>query len=143
MELKMRCISVVILTIVVASGSLAQARRSMTIDDLIGAIRVGEPDLSPDGKEVLFTRTTTAIDTGRRNTDIWTVPADASRSPRQLIGGEKTETTPRFTPDGKRIVFISNRDGAPQVYIANLEGQGIRQITKLSAGGQPPLVVSP
>jgi dipeptidyl aminopeptidase/acylaminoacyl peptidase len=143
MELKMRGISVVILTILAASASLAQAKRAMTIDDLIGAIRVSEPELSPDGKEVLFTRTTTALDSGRRNADIWTVPVDASHSPRELIAGEKTETTPRFTPDGKRIVFISNRDGAPQLYIANADGKGIRQITKLSAGVQPPLVVSP
>src|SRR5215831_17613098 len=113
MELKMRGISVVILTALVASASLAQTKRAMTIDDLIGAIRVGEPELSPDGKQVLFTRTTTALDAGRRNADIWTVPADASQAPRQLIAEEKTETTPRYTPDGKRIVFISNRDGAP------------------------------
>ena len=139
----MRCISVVILTIVLASASLAQTKRAMTIDDLLGAMRVGDSDLSPDGKQVLFTRTTTALDTGRRNANTWTVPADGSQSPRELIGGEKTETAPRFTSDGKHIAFISNRDGAPQVYIADPDGRGIKQITKISAGVQPPLVTSP
>ena len=139
----MRGIFIGILTIAFAAASLAQTKRAMTIDDLIGAVRVGDPDLSPDGKQVLFTRTTTALDTGRRNADIWTVPADGSQPPRQLIGGEKTENSPRFTPDGKRLAFISNRDGAMQVYVANADGQGIRQITKLSGGVQPPLVISP
>src|SRR5712672_539742 len=111
----MRGISVAVLTIVLASASLAQTKRAMTIDDLLGAVRVGDSDLSPDGKQVLFTRTTTALDTGRRNADIWTVPADGSQGPRELIGGEKTETAPRFTSDGKHIAFISNRDGTPQV----------------------------
>ena len=139
----MRAICIVILTIVLAPASFAQTKRPMTIDDLIGAVRLGDPELSADGKQVLFTRTTTALDTGRRNPDIWIVPADGSRSPRQLIGGDKAETAPRFTPDGKHIVFISSRDGASQVYIAGADGQGIKQITKLSAGAQTPLVVSP
>ena len=111
----MRAICIVIFTIVFAPASFAQTKRPMTIDDLIGAIRLGDPDLSADGKQVLFTRTTTALDTGRRNPDIWIVPADGSRNPRELIGGDKAETAPRFTPDGKHIVFISNRDGASQV----------------------------
>src|ERR1051326_6200482 len=143
MELNMRVISVAVLTIVLASASLAQTKRPMSIDDLLGAVRVGDPDLSADGKQVLFTRTTTALENGRRNPDIWIVPADRSQSPRELIGGEKAETAPRFTPDGKSIVFISNRDGAAQLYVAGADGRGIKQITKTSAGVQAPLVVSP
>jgi dipeptidyl aminopeptidase/acylaminoacyl peptidase len=143
MERNMRAISVLVLAIVLAPASLAQAKRPMTIDDLIGAVRVGDPDLSPDGKQVLFTHTTTALDTGQRNADIWIVQADGSQSPRELIGGDKTETAARFTSDGKRIVFISNRDGEAQVYIAGSDGRGVRQITKISAGVQTPLVVSP
>jgi dipeptidyl aminopeptidase/acylaminoacyl peptidase len=138
----MRGISAVILAIFLTSPLAAQGKRGMTIDDLIGAVRVGDPELSADGRQVLFTRTTTALDTGRRNTDIWSVPADASQGPRELIGGEKTETAPHFTADGKHIVFISNRDGSPQVYIAGSDGRSIRQITKISTGAQPPLVIS-
>jgi Tol biopolymer transport system component len=70
------------------------------------------------------------------------VPADGSAPARQLIGGEKSENTARFTPDGKRIAFISNRDGAPQVYVADANGGGVKQVTKLSGGVQGPMVVS-
>ncbi len=139
----MRIISVVAITIILASASVAQTKRAMTIDDLITAVRLGDPQISPDGKQVVFARTTTELATGRRNTDIWTVPADGSAQPKELIGGEKAENTPRFTPDGKRIAFISTRDGAPQVYIADADGRGIKQVTKISAGVQTPLVVSP
>src|SRR5262245_8347969 len=123
--------------------SYAQAKRTMTIDDLITTVRVGDPQISPDGKHVLFTRTTTVLDAGRRNPDIWVVPSDGSAPPRQLIGGDRSENTPRFTPDGKRIVFISSRDGAPQGYVADAEGRDVKQVTKLSGGVQSPLVVSP
>lgn len=120
----------------------AQSKRGMTIGDLITAVRVSDPQLSADGKRVLFTRTTTALDSGRRNSDVWIVPSDGSAAPRQLIATDKTENTARFTPDGKRILFMSNRDGASQVYVADAEGRNIRQVTKLSAGVQSPMVVS-
>ena len=124
-------------------NSSAQAKRAMTIDDLITAVRVSDPALSPDGKRVVFTRTTTVLDSGRRNSDIWVVPADGSSPARQLIGGDKSENTARFTPDGKRIVFISTRDGASQVYMTDAEGRDAKQVTKLSGGVQGPMVVSP
>src|SRR5437762_3298663 len=111
MERNMRRISrAIILTISLSAALVAQTKRPMRIDDLIGAVRVGDADLSPDGSQVLFTRTTTALDNGRRNADIWIVPADGSQNPREFIAGDKTETAPRFTPDGKHIAFISNRD---------------------------------
>ena len=122
--------------------SYAQTKRTMTVDDLIATIRVNDPQISPDGKHVLFTQTTTALDSGRRNPDIWIVPSDGSAPPKQLIGGDKSENTPRFTPDGKRIVFISSRDGAPQIYVSDADGRDVKQVTKLSGGVQGPLVVS-
>jgi len=134
---------VLTLTIVSALSSFAQTKRAMTIDDLITAIRVSEPRISPDGKQVVFTRTTTALDSGRRNADVWSVPADASAPSKELIGGDKTENSPRFTPDGRHIAFISNRDGAAQVYLADAGGGGVKQVTKVSGGVQPPLVMSP
>ena len=70
--------------------------------------------------------------------------ADAPRSapPRSFIGGEKSENTPRFSPDGKRLAFISTRGGSPQVYVANADGSNVRALTKLVAGAQPPMVWS-
>src|SRR5262245_33906686 len=80
-------------------ASIAQNKRPMTVDDLITTVRVSDPQVSPDGKRVLFTRTTTAPDSGRRNSDIWVVTSDGSSAARQLIGGERSENTARFTPD--------------------------------------------
>ena len=115
----------------------------MTIQDLLGAVRVGDPQLSPDGKQVAFVRTTTDVATGKRNADIWIVPADGSAAPRLFVGGDKSENTPRWDPDGSRIAFISNRDGDPQIYVANADGSNIRQVTKIAGGVQPPMVFSP
>ena len=126
-----------------ASLTAQAQRRAMTIEDLIVAPRVADPQLSPDGRMVLFVQTATDGKTGRRNADIWTVPADGSGQPKALISGERSENTPRWSPDGKRIAFLANRDGAMQVYVSNADGGDIRKVTSLHAGVQPPLVWSP
>ncbi len=131
--------------IIVAITNLAgaqQAGRPMAIEELITAVRVSEPQLSPDGKTVAYVRTVTDGKTGRRNADIWSVPADGAGEPKLLIGGDKGETTPRFLPDGKRIAFISTRDGAPQIYTVDMDGGDVKAITKLAAGAQSPYAIS-
>ncbi len=135
--------ALVLLLIPARVGTRAAAGRAMTIDDLIASVRVSDPRLSPDGRTVVFTRTTTNPKDGRRNTDIWSVAADGASAPRELIGGDKTESTARWSADGRKLVFISTRDGAPQVYVADREGRDVRKVTDLAKGVQPPLVVSP
>lgn len=126
-----------------AAAAGAQANRPLAINDLITAVRVADPQLSPDGRTVVFVRTTTDTSAGRRNADIWAVPADGSSAPRELITGDKTENTPRYSPDGRRLAFISTRDGAAQVYVADAGGGNITQVTRMSEGVQGPLVFSP
>jgi dipeptidyl aminopeptidase/acylaminoacyl peptidase len=136
-----------IAVVAVAAGAagpslLAQGGRAMSIDDLITAVRVTEPALSPDGATVAFTRTVTNGQTGRRNGDIWVVSADGSAPPKALITGDASDTSPAFSSDGKHLAFLSSRTGAPQVFVANSDGSDIRQVTKLAAGAQTPFVLS-
>ena len=120
----------------------AQSGRAMTIDDLIGAVRVADPQLSPDGRTVVYVRTTTDLKSGRRNADLWAVPAEGGAA-KELIGGDKSENTPRWSPSGKQLAFISTRDGDPQVFVADADGGSVRRITELAKGVQPPLIFSP
>src|SRR5512133_1208195 len=129
---------------VVGACAVASAQgRPMTVDDLITAVRVSEPQLSPDGKSVMFVRTTTDGASGKRNADIYVVPADGSAAPRSFFGTDKSETSPRYSPDGTTTAFISNRDGAPQIYVAPVEGGEPTALTRLAAGAQAPYMFSP
>ena len=121
----------------------AQTGRPMTIRDLIVAVRVADPQISPNGQSVAFVRTTTDPASGKRNADIWIAPADQVGATKPLIAGDKSETTPRWSPDGRQLAFIATRDGDPQVYLAGADGSNVRKITDVSGGVQPPLVFSP
>src|SRR5579872_3535402 len=118
--------------VLVASPVLAA--RPMSINDLLTAVRVSDPQLSPDGTLVAYVRTTTDPETLKRNADIWVVPANGTGAPKLLVGGEKAENTPRWSPDGKHLAFISTRGGAPQIYVSDADGSHVRQVTKVDGG---------
>src|SRR6188508_1354672 len=121
----------VIAAMLTAAGLAAQNVPVMTINDLLLAVRVGDPQLSPDGRNVLYVRTSTEARADgvayRRNADIRMAPTSrgtgASAFPGfaavELIGGPSSENSPRWFPDGKSIAFISSRDGEPQVFVAD------------------------
>jgi dipeptidyl aminopeptidase/acylaminoacyl peptidase len=127
--------------IAMTPGTGAQTRRPMAVDDLIAAIRLTDPQLSPDTRRVAFVRTTTALASGARQAEIWMVPADGSAPATTFISGAKNDDSPRFLADG-RIAFISTRDGVAEVYLADPQGQVVKRLTSVSGGVQPPLVVS-
>jgi dipeptidyl aminopeptidase/acylaminoacyl peptidase len=131
-----------VVTVALAVPLPGQGKRPMTVEDLIVAPRIADPQLSPDGRTVLFVHTTTNGKTGQRNADIHAVPADGSAAPTPFIAGEQSESTPRWSPDGKQVAFLSNRDGATQLYVADASGGNIRKVTSLHAGAQAPFVWS-
>ena len=127
----------------IPSSAVAQAsgRRPMTITDLITAVRVGDPQVSPDGRRVLFVRTTTDSVTGKRNADIWAVPADGSAASAPFIAGPESDDIARFLADGRDRVHL-DPDGAPQLYLADAAGGTCAPSAGSRRGVQPPLVVS-
>ena len=134
--------AVAIAAALTAAAGAQAGRRPMTIEDLLVAVRIADPQLSPDSRTVVFVRTTTELASGRRNADLWSVPADGGAAT-ELIGGEKAENTPRWSPNGRKLAFISTRDGAAQVYLADADGGSVHKITDLAMGVQPPLIFSP
>ena len=81
------CLLVTAASIMTSAGAPqpASGARAMTIEDILGVIRVTDPQLAPDGRSVAFVRTTTDLKTGSRNADIWTVTTKGGDA-RQLIG---------------------------------------------------------
>jgi dipeptidyl aminopeptidase/acylaminoacyl peptidase len=135
MDLKSRPGTFVIFLIVFASSARAQApsKRAMTFDDLAAVQRVGEPQISPDGRAVVYTVGTTDMDTNRVAHNIWVVPTAPGSQPRQLTQSGH-DTRPQWSPDGKTIAFLSNREGVTQIYAMPAQGGSTKKITSLSTG---------
>ncbi|MDX1983871.1 MAG: S9 family peptidase [Bryobacteraceae bacterium] len=93
--------------------------------------RISEPQISPDGKLVAFTLQTIDLDRNTKPKQIYVVSTEGG-SPRQITREGTANERPRWSPDSKRIAFISNRSGASQVWMMDADGLGARQITNLS-----------
>lgn len=76
-------------------------------------------DVSPDGKTIVFDLVG----------DIYTMPATGGAAT-LILGGAAYEHQPRFSPDGKRIAFASDRDGITNIWTSDLTGKDLRQVSK-------------
>jgi dipeptidyl aminopeptidase/acylaminoacyl peptidase len=135
MHLKSSPKSFVFFMFVLASSALAQApsKHAMTFDDLMAVQRVGEPQISPDGRAVVYTVGTSDMETNRIAHNIWIVSTALGSQPRQLTQTGH-DTRPQWSPDGKSIAFLSSREGIPQIYVMPAQGGNAKKITSLSTG---------
>src|SRR5271169_4544293 len=113
-------------TAAVAAGQTAE-KRAITFKDLISLHRLSEPQISPDGKWIAYTVSTPDLEANHAVRDIWVV-ATAGGEARQLTRGG-TDTRPRWSPEGKKLAFISGRSGTPQIYWIALEGGEAKRLT--------------
>ena len=119
---------------------MASDRRLRSVD--LARFRLpGDVQLSADGQAVAYTVTSLHLDSNDYECTIWTAPADGSGAPRQLTrgagaAGRANDRSPRFSPDGTKLAFVSNRapDGG-EVWLLDLLGAGeARQLTRLDGG---------
>ena len=108
------------------------AKHPITFDDMIRMHRVGEPQVSPDGKWVAYTVATPDMDANRSASNIWLASTEGG-APIQLTQSGH-DSLPVWSPDGKTIAFLSSRAGESQVYLLSLEGGEAHPWTHLSTG---------
>ncbi|MGQ0735836.1 MAG: prolyl oligopeptidase family serine peptidase [Acidobacteriota bacterium] len=127
--------------ILVAVGALlaastflvAQGRRPLTTDDLFELKSVSDPRISPDGAWVAFTVSSMDRKEDSSDTDVYMVAAAGSPALR-LTSSSKPESSPRWSPDGKYLAFLSARDGKSQVYLLDRRGGEAQKLTDVKMG---------
>jgi dipeptidyl aminopeptidase/acylaminoacyl peptidase len=128
------------LVIATAPAPAADKKRPITVADLFRFKRVSDPQISPNGNQVAYVVGTVDLEANKIPSSLWLAPADGKGEPRQLTNAPgKKDRHPRWSPDGKRIVFESNRSGDNQLWVIGLGGGEARQLTTISTGASDPV----
>src|SRR5256885_1138871 len=133
-----------LVTFVIASTALAQtpspsAKHPFTFEDMMKLKRVGAPVPSPDGKWVVFDCVDVDLAANTRISHLWIVPASGGES-RRLNPTPNHEERPRFSPDGKRLIWTSKATDPTQIWMCDFNpeaGQLVgkpQQVTSISTG---------
>jgi dipeptidyl aminopeptidase/acylaminoacyl peptidase len=101
--------------------------------------RIQEPALSPDGKTIAFVVRKFDLEANTSTRHIYTVPMEGG-APKQLTTAGSLNERPKWTPDSKEIVFVSNRSGSSQIWRMFADGGGAKQITKIATEASGHLV---
>jgi dipeptidyl aminopeptidase/acylaminoacyl peptidase len=136
--------------LVLLAGALAQPapqKRPMTFDDMMAMKRLGETAVSPDGKWLAYSVTTVNLAANTKTPELWLQaiagPTSESSAPFKLGGAEPGDSDPEFSSDGKRILWISGREGGEQVWTADFDtAAGVtanaKKLTAIATGADGP-----
>ncbi len=135
----------VLVVLAVAGMGLAEEavqKRAFEIADYYRTAFVGGPEVAPAGDLVAFVVRRYDLEEGESWSEIWTMKPDGTGL-RQMTFGHHHDGAPAFFPDGRRFVFVSDREGdAPQLWVMAVDGGEPRKLTDFPMGVGDP-VVSP
>jgi dipeptidyl aminopeptidase/acylaminoacyl peptidase len=117
-----------------AHAAEAPKKRDITLDDLAKLQRVGGPVVSPDGEWVVYSVSQVDTKEDKSQTHLWMVKWDGSID-LQLTYGKEGASSPKFSPDGRYISFISSRPGSAkgdQVWVMDRRGGEAEQFTAIT-----------
>jgi dipeptidyl aminopeptidase/acylaminoacyl peptidase len=105
--------------------------RRVVPQDLYALQFVGDPQPSPDGSRIAFVVAQADEEENDDRSRIWLVATDSEGEPTPLTAGSKKDASPRWSPDGARLVFVSNRaEETPHLWLLDLRGGEARQLTR-------------
>ena len=121
-----------LITILGMTATVATAARPMQVDDLFKFLRVSDAQISPDGFWIAYVVTKVDLDANKSSSNLWLADVAGKNPPKRLTSTDKKDRHPRWSPDGKRILFESSRSGETQLWTIDIRGGEARQITNLS-----------
>lgn len=110
-------------------------KRPISAEDLYRLELISEPRIAPDGKHVIYRQQRVERKTEKKYANLWVASTSLSAgSPKQFTYGDQNDSSPRWSPDGMQIAFLSNRgneEKPAQIYIIPFEGGEARPLTEI------------
>jgi dipeptidyl aminopeptidase/acylaminoacyl peptidase len=124
-----------------ARADAPPAPKPLSAETMWQLVRLGAPQLSPDGRRAVLPATRYDVEGNKGSTDLYlvpTVPGDGAG--RRLTAGSATSSEPAWSPDGRWIVFVTKRgdDKQPQLYLLPTDGGEARRLTDMPTGVATP-----
>ena len=119
-----------------AAGALFAQKQPFDAQALLQLARIADPQVSPDGRLVAFQVQTVDVPNNKKITQIYVMPI-AGGAARQITEAGQDNERPRWSPDSRRIAYVSDRGGSAQIWLMNADGSNANQVTNISteAGG--------
>jgi dipeptidyl aminopeptidase/acylaminoacyl peptidase len=106
-------------------------KKRITAEELDNLISVGDPQISPDGSHILYTKK--CVKDGLNHKTIWIATTKGKRATRALTTDGK-DGLPRWSPDGSRIAFVRGNESGSQIYTIEMSGGEPAPLTKFPEG---------
>jgi acylaminoacyl-peptidase len=114
--------------------ALAQSTANrLTAMDAFNLEFASDPQISPNGKQILYVRQFAEIMSDRNLSNIWIINADGSNN-RPLTTGNRSDASPRWSPDGTKMIYVSDQDGTAQIYLRWMDNGQTAKLTNLQFG---------
>jgi len=118
-----------------ASIATAQEDRRFTIEDMMKVRRVADPRVSPDGKSLAFIIGDVDFDGNRVVNQIYLMPLAGGAEIKRLTSGDRSSSAPRWSPDGKKIAYVTGG----HIWVMDSDGDDKKQVTRISTGASAPV----
>lgn len=110
------------------TSALANGRTGLQLEDTLAIEYAADPQISPDGSKVVYVRRFSDVKTDKRYSNLWMVDFDGGAA-QPLTSGNQTDASPRWSPDGRRLAFVSDREGSAQIYVRWMQTGQTARIT--------------